>query len=133
MLRAQKWSKLLNNNDMAFKLGKAKREIRTPDRTPIFRSKIDDSTLGEARMDGSIVIDPSIKPGSKLYKRVIKHEKCHLDQIESGRASYGDNYVEWEGKLYIRNNGYVYGPAGKLPEGHPDHPWEAEAIQAEEE
>ena len=27
----------------------------------------------------------------------------------------------------------IDGPAGRLPEGHPDHPWEAEAIAAENE
>jgi hypothetical protein len=41
----------------------------------------------------------------------------------------------WEGKVYIRKeeNGIpvIEGPNGKWPEGHPNHPWEAEAIQAE--
>ena len=100
--------------------------------TPILRQSMEDGSMGEARMDGSIVIDPSIKKNSSLYKRIVKHEKAHIDQIRSGRASYGDNYVQWEGKLYIRNNGYIYGPEGKLPEGHPNHPWEAEAIAAED-
>ena len=43
----------------------------------------------------------------------------------------------WEGKIYLRKeeNGelVIDGPSGKWPEGHPDHPWEAEAIQAETE
>ena len=34
-------------------------------------------------------------------------------------------------KVYNRKNGMIDGPAGKLPEGHPDHPWEKEAIKAE--
>ena len=34
-----------------------------------------------------------------------------------------------------RNDGTIVidGPAGRLPEGHEDHPWEAEAIAAETE
>jgi len=118
--------KVLDSKIMAFKMKRSSG-------TPILRQSMEDGSMGEAKMDGSIVIDPSIKPGSRLYKRVIKHEKAHIDQMRSGRASYDDNYVEWEGRLYIRNNGYIYGPAGKLPEGHPNHPWEAEAIQAEKE
>ena len=42
----------------------------------------------------------------------------------------------WEDKIYLRReiNGkpVIDGPAGRLPEGHEDHPWEAEAIEAEE-
>ena len=41
----------------------------------------------------------------------------------------------WEGKLYIRKEidgeGVIDGPNGRWPEGHPNHPWEAEAIKAE--
>ena len=109
---------------MAFKKHKSSK-------TPILRHDMEDGSMGEARMDGSIVVDPSIKKNTPLYNRIIKHEQCHIDQIESGRAAYDDNYVMWEDKLYIRSNGYIHGPAGKLPEGHPDHPWEAEAIRAE--
>ena len=47
-----------------------------------------------------------------------------------GRAAYGDNWVMYEGKIYMRKNGMIDGPAGRLPEGHPDHPWEKEAKQA---
>ena len=39
------------------------------------------------------------------------------------------------GKSYFRktDNGtpVIDGPNGRWPEGHPNHPWEAEAIQAE--
>ena len=53
--------------------------------------------------------------------------------MESGRADYGDNWVMWEGKVYLRKSGYIDGPNGRWPEGHPNHPWEAEAIEAEKE
>ena len=59
------------------------------------------------------------------------------EQIASGRAAYGDNWVMWEDKIYIRKeeNGVpvIDGPNGRWPEGHPNHPWEAEAIEAETE
>ena len=92
---------------------------------------LEDSTLAEANMDGSISVDPSLDLNSALGKRTIKHEKEHLKQIVEGRAAYDDNWVMWEGKLYIRSNGYIDGPNGRWPEGHPNHPWEEEAIKAE--
>ena len=87
----------------------------------------------EANMDGTIFIDSSIKKGTKKYKEAVNHELNYLEQIDEGRAAYDDNWVMWEGKLYIRQNGMIWGPNGKLPEGHPDHPWEAEAIKAEKQ
>ena len=32
---------------------------------------------------------------------------------------------------WVRKNGFIDGPNGRWPEGHPNHPWEAEAIKAE--
>ena len=82
-------------------------------------------------MDGSIAVDPSVNIISKFGRKVIKHEQCHIDQIECGKAAYGDNWVMWEDKIYFRKDGMIDGPNGRWPEGHPSHPWEAEAIQAE--
>jgi len=130
---------------MAFKLGSSTRynassNARMPDEPLSFsrsmdkvgevnRVELEDSTVAEANMDGSINVDPSVD--GPLLKRAIKHEKKHIEQMQSGEAAYGDNYVMWQGKLYIRKNGMIDGPAGKLPEGHKDHPWEQEAINAE--
>lgn len=116
---------------MAFKLGSEKRRMRTPNDTPIFKKKLAKGVLAEANKDGSIFVDPSLKKGTALYKRTIKHEKQHLKDMETGKADYGKNFVKWEGKIYKRKNGYIDGPAGNLPEGHPDHPWEKSAIKAE--
>tara|TARA_R100001082_G_scaffold84514_1_gene51128 strand:- start:425 stop:838 length:414 start_codon:yes stop_codon:yes gene_type:complete len=136
---------------MAFKLGDERREFKNSentrkfvegnyfpsmeadiDETPILRTNLEGETIAEANMDGSISIDADIPVDSELFDRAIKHEQEHLDQIESGRAAYNDNVVMWEGKLYLRNRGFIDGPAGNLPEGHPDHPWEQEAIDAED-
>ena len=87
--------------------------------------------LARANMDGTINVDPSVDLKSPLGKRVVKHEAVQIRLLRSGDAAYDDNWVMWIGKLYIRQNGYIHGPNGKLEEGHPDHPWEAEAIKAE--
>ena len=120
---------------MAFKLGRESRKYRTFDKPMVFKKKMDDGSLAQANMDGSIDVDPSIPLNSPLGRRIIKHEQCHINQIESGRAAYGDEWVMWEGNVYIRKeeNGVpvIDGPNGRWPEGHPNHPWEAEAIQAE--
>jgi hypothetical protein len=118
---------------MAFKLGNEQRGIKT---SAIRKKNVGEGTIARANMDGSIDVDPSVKLNSKFGKRVIKHEQAHLDQMQSGRAAYGDDWVMWEDKIYLRReiNGkpVIDGPAGRLPEGHEDHPWEAEAIEAEE-
>ena len=116
---------------MAFKLGNEKRGIKNPQDTPIFRKKLGKHTLGEANMDGSINISKDIPVNSALYKRTVNHEQMHLDQMKSGKAAYTDNTVTWKGKKYKRKDGNIYGPNGKLEEGHKDHPWEKEAIKAE--
>ena len=87
---------------MGFKLGSEKRKIRDPKDTPIFRKKLKGGVLAEANKDGSIFIDKSLKPGTNMYKRTIKHEQKHLDQMKSGDADYGDNHVKWKGKIYNR-------------------------------
>ena len=120
---------------MAFKLGREKRNFKNSDNVDIVKTPLDSGVLGEANMDGSISIDPSVDLNSTLGKRVIKHEKQHINDIESGRAAYNDSVVMWEGKLYIRKeiNGekVIDGPSGRWPEGHPNHPWEQSAINAE--
>ena len=120
---------------MAFKLGRENREPNIFGKTNLFKKKFDDSTLAEANMDGTISVDSALDLKSTLGKRVIKHEQKHLDDIESGKAAYNDSTVMWEGKLYVRKTvdgiDVIDGPNGRWPEGHPNHPWEQEAIQAE--
>tara|TARA_R100000655_G_C2852060_1_gene169764 strand:- start:66 stop:425 length:360 start_codon:yes stop_codon:yes gene_type:complete len=117
---------------MAFKLGNEKRQIRNSKNTPIFRKKLKGGTLAEANMDGSIVIDNSVKPGSAFERRIIKHEKKHIEQIKSGRAGYTDKHVMWEGKKYERKNGKIKYKGKWYPEGEDKNlPWEIEAKKAE--
>ena len=120
---------------MGFKLGDEKRKLRTPEDTPILRKKLGDGIDAEANNDGSIYVDSNIPVDSAKYKRAIRHEMKHKEDMETGRAGYGENWVMWEGDIFFRKtiNGekFIDGPAGRLPEGHPDHPWEQSAIAAE--
>tara|TARA_Y100001938_G_C8023172_1_gene396482 strand:+ start:137 stop:520 length:384 start_codon:yes stop_codon:yes gene_type:complete len=120
---------------MAFKLGREKRGFKTPQNTTLFKKEMEDGSLAQANMDGSIDVDVSVNLDSKLGERVIKHEMAHQEQIASGRAAYGDEWVMWEGNIYLRKEEdgvpVIDGPNGRWPEGDPHHPWEAEAIEAE--
>ena len=128
---------------MAFKLGSEKRGIKFPKDVSFTNKKVTTNgdmgpgVVAQANNDGSIEVDPSVDLNSEFGKKVMKHELKHTEQMEQGRADYGDGWVMWEGNIYIRKeeNGepIIDGPNGKWPEGHPNHPWEAEAIQAETE
>ena len=118
---------------MAFKLGKERRGIKSSSNVKLVSTPLDKGTIAEARNDGTIAVNSDKKISNKLMNRVIKHEMKHIKDMEEGRADYGENWVMWEDKIYFRRNGMIDGPAGRLPEGHKDHPWEAEAIKAEKE
>ena len=120
---------------MGFRLGSESRDFKSSKNVSVNKKVIGDGAMAQANMDGSIDIDPSINLDSPLGRRIMKHEQCHLEQIKSGRAAYGDDWVMWEDKIYMRKEEdgvpVIDGPNGRWPEGHPNHPWEQEAIQAE--
>lgn len=122
---------------MGFKLGKENRGFKSPKNVKINVKPMEDTALAQANMDGSIDVDPSLNLKSKFGRRVVKHEMKHIEQMESGKGAYGDNWVMWENKIYFRGDEggvkYIDGPNGRWPEGDSHHPWEAEAIQAEKE
>ena len=126
---------------MAFKLGKETRGIKGPSHisgdTPVFRKKLENGISAEANMDGSIFVDSSISTNSTKFKKIIKHEMSHKEDIETGRAAYGDEWVMWEDNIYFRKEvdgeKVIDGPNGRWPEGHENHPWEVKAINAEKE
>ena len=121
---------------MAFKLGNRSSLFRTPLNKVNHTSDMERDIAGEANLDGSINVSSNIPKDSAEYKRVMRHELQHKRDMESGRASYGENHVVWEGNIYFRRmidgQAFIDGPAGRLPEGHPDHPWEMVAIAAEQ-
>ena len=101
---------------MAFKLNSETRKFRTPENStfkfgrrniPIRKVDLEGTTLGEANMDGTISLDESVDENSPLGRQVVNHEKSHIEDIESGKAAYSDEWVEWEGTKYIRSNGKI--------------------------
>ena len=129
---------------MGFKLGSERRDFKSSDNVKlskgsnlkvenvdVFKTPLDKGTIAEARNDGTIAINSEAKLSAAILKRTIKHEMQHLKDMADGKANYGENWVMWEDKIYFRKNGMIDGPAGRLPEGHKDHPWEKVAIEAE--
>ena len=123
---------------MAFKLGKRDTRPNTPMSKPmVFQKTMTDGAVAQANNDGTIDVDPSVDLNSAYGQRVLRHEMKHIEQMETGRSAYADEWVMWEGNIYFRGSkdgvNYIDGPNGRWPEGHPNHPWEAEAINAEKE
>ena len=120
---------------MAFKLGSESRGYKGPENTSVYRKNLENGVRAEANMDGSIYVDSNIPMDSEMFRRTIKHEMKHKEDIETGKAAYGDEWVMWEGDIFFRREidgeKIIDGPNGRWPEGHPNHPWEQEAIQAE--
>ena len=115
---------------MAFKLGKEVRQYRTPEDTPIVRKKLDKGILGEANNDGTINIDPSVKPGSAKERKVVGHEKVHMQDMKSGKLAYGDHWIRYKGKTYPRKSGKIKYNGKWKPEGDSKFPWEAAANKS---
>jgi hypothetical protein len=88
------------------------------DNTPIYNVDMEDGVMGKANNNGSILISKDL---SLLEaKKVIDHEKIHLEQMQRGDLDYDDKYVYWKGKKYSR---------AQMKEGAKNLPWEAEAYR----
>jgi len=110
---------------MAYKQG------RNPfKKTPIHRKDLD-GILGRANKDGTIDIDKSLDPDSPMYKKVVRHEKQHVKDMDSGKLSYTDNHVLWQGKKYLRKNGKIKYNGKWCVEGSNKLPWEKKAKSKE--
>ena len=120
---------------MGFKLGSENREFKIPGKTPVFRKKLENGVNAEANNDGSIYVDSNIPVDSMKFKKAIRHERKHMEDMDTGKADYGENWVMWKDDVFFRKEidgvKVIDGPNGRWPEGHPAHPWEQEAIQAE--
>ena len=140
---------------MGFELGKGKRPamyggtIRSKMRfgqeaggdasvpgTPVVRKPLGEGILGEANMDGSIYINENIVPGSKEEAQVINHEMRHATDMKIGKLAYGDDFVQWNGNIYPRqdiNGKDMIKVDGQWKEaGTHDFPWEEEANNGNE-
>ena len=133
---------------MAFKLGSEKRDFKNPKNVKMHNSafnmknielveeSLEENTVAEARNDGKIAINADRVHRPEDLKKTIKHEMKHMEDIACGKADYGDNWVMWEDNIYLRHEvdgqTVVDGPNGRWPDGHNNHPWEQEAIAAED-
>tara|TARA_R100000963_G_C4606229_1_gene78186 strand:+ start:62 stop:445 length:384 start_codon:yes stop_codon:yes gene_type:complete len=125
---------------MGFKLGTAKQpyavngEIKSPltfktsegsvPGTPVYRKNLDGDVLAEANKDGSIYIDESIKKGSKQEEEILQHEMKHVAMMKTGKLSYDDEWIKYDGIKYPRKNGKIQYHGKWINEGSKTFPWE---------
>ena len=95
------------------------------------RTNLDDGVLGEAEMDGSIKVDKSVEPGSKLDKKIQRHEGVHAKEIASGEIEYGDDFVRDGNSTFHRKDGKIKYNGKWHEEGSNVFPWEKRAKKAE--
>jgi len=122
---------------MAFKLGNKplpgiahQGNIKKKHSFKVERGDLGKGILGEAH-PGRVVIDKSVKPGSKQEEKVIAHEGQHVKDMASGKAAFGDDWVRWEGKTYARKDGQIKYNGKWSDEGSGRFPWEKSAMKAE--
>jgi len=98
--------------------------------TPIIRKPLAPGIMGEANMDGTIYISDKIIPNSQEEAEVVNHEMRHATDMKTGKLSYGDNFVQFNGVTYPRetiNGRDMIKVDGKWKEAGDDFPWENDA------
>ena len=98
--------------------------------TPIIRKPLAPGIMGEANMDGTIYISDKIIPNSQEEAEVINHEMRHATDMKTGKLSYGDDFVQFNGVTYPRetiNGRDMIKVDGKWKEAGDDFPWENDA------
>jgi len=99
--------------------------------TPIIRKPLEEGVMGEANMDGSIYINEKLDLNSFETRQVISHEMRHATDIKTGKLSYADDHIMYNGERFAREtiNGVdMIKVDGQWKEaGHGEFPWEHEA------
>ena len=99
--------------------------------TPVIRKPLEPGIMGEANMDGSIYISDQIPQGSSMEREVINHEMRHATDMRTGKLSYGDDHVKYNGITYERktiNGKDMLHVDGQWKEvGDEGFPWEVDA------
>ena len=70
--------------------------------TPVIRVPLEEDTMGEANMDGTIYINENIVPGSYEDRQTINHEMRHATDIKIGKLAYTDDYITYNGEKFER-------------------------------
>ena len=105
--------------------------IKKKHKFKVKRKDLDDGILGEAKMDGSIVVSKDVEPGSKQDKKIQAHEGKHATEIANGDIEYGDDFVRDGNKTYHRKDGKIKYNGKWKDEGDSSFPWEKRAMKAE--
>tara|TARA_R100001443_G_scaffold16590_1_gene26770 strand:+ start:688 stop:1071 length:384 start_codon:yes stop_codon:yes gene_type:complete len=106
------------------KLNISGREEAAPG-VPLYRKDdLAEGVMGEANIDGTIFISSDIKPGSGMEREVLAHEMKHMTDMKTGKLSYTDNDITWNGIKYPRQNGFITYQGQDYPEGDYNLPWE---------
>ena len=121
---------------MAFKLGSESRdkhgyngnkfekdEVSVPG-VPVIRKDLDEGVDAEANIDGSIFIGNHILPGSEEERKILMHEMQHIVDMKTGRLSYDDDKITWDGEEYARKHGFIKFNEEWYEEGDTELPWE---------
>ena len=69
--------------------------------TPIIRVPLDNGVMGEANMDGTIYVNEQIVPGSFEDRQVINHEMRHATDMKTGKLTYTDNSITYNGEVFL--------------------------------
>ena len=90
----------------------------------VIRKDLGSGIDGEANDDGSIFIGNHIDPGSKQERKVLMHEMKHIVDMKTGKLSYTDDTISWDGQEYVRLEGMINYNDKWMPEGSEEFPWE---------
>jgi len=89
------------------------------DNTPIHMVDLNHKVMGVTNRNGVILINKKLSP--KDIKKVIAHEKIHVEQFKCGDLDYDDKNFYWKGKTY---------PRSKINRASRNLPWEGAAYKA---
>lgn len=90
----------------------------------VIRKDLDSGIDGEANDDGTIFIGNHITPGSAQERKILMHEMKHMVDLKTGKLSYTDDSITWDGVEYKRLEGMIKYEDKWQPEGSPEFPWE---------
>ena len=90
----------------------------------VIRKDLDPGIDGEANDDGTIFIGKHIVPGSTQERKVLMHEMKHMVDMKTGKLSYTDDSITYNGEVYERLGGMIKYNGEWHTEGSDAFPWE---------
>ena len=70
------------------------------DNTPVYNRELNYGVLGETVKNGAVIVNKKLNP--EQIKKVVNHEKVHVEQFKNGDLDYDDKNFYWKGKVYPR-------------------------------